>query len=310
MSKLNIKNLDAPESAKFIKPRINGLLEKGDAVFQSVQVRKDKSLIQTEIHARVISQDGKKLVLSVARDITNRKEAEEATKRAMEKLVLVTEKLNVVSSLTMHDVRNKLCALTGNAYLLKKKYADQADILEGLSRMEQAVKDSMKIFEFAKIYEQLGIEELKYIDVENTLKEALALFSGSPFKVINDCHGLSLFADSFFRQIFFNFIDNTRKYGEKTSAIRVYYEKAESGGLRLIYEDDGVGISAEDKLKLFKEGFSTGCSTGYGLFLSKKMIDVYGWQIRENGESGKGVKLEIEIPPLSSSGKQNYILTA
>ena len=66
----------------------------------------------------------------------------------------------------------------------------------------------------------------------------------------------------------------------KPREIRVYYEKGDSGELALVYEDDGVGISAENKLKLFSEGFSTGGSTGFGLFLTKKMMDVYGWKIQ------------------------------
>ena len=57
--------------------------------------------------------------------------------------------------------------------------------------------------------------------------------------------------------------------------------------MELIYEDDGVGISAENKLKLFSEGFSTGGSTGFGLFLIKKMIEIYGWTIQETGEPMK-----------------------
>jgi signal transduction histidine kinase len=200
--------------------------------------------------------------------------------------------------------------VTGTAFLLKKKHGDQADIMDGLSKMEQAVKDSMKIFDFAKIYEQLGVEELKYVDAEKTINEAAALFSGLNFKVVNDCHGLSLLADSFFRQLFYNFIDNTRKYGKKTTAIRVYYEKAELGELRLVYVDDGVGISAEDKLRLFTEGFSTGGSTGYGLFLIKKMMDVYGWQIQETGEPGKGAKFIITIPRTSKNGKESFQITS
>jgi signal transduction histidine kinase len=52
----------------------------------------------------------------------------------------------------------------------------------------------------------------------------------------------------------------------------VHREKEDSGGVRLIYEDDGVGVSAKNKAKLFTEGFSTGGSTSFGLFLIKKMI--------------------------------------
>ena len=183
-------------------------------------------------------------------------------------------------------------------------------MLEGLNKIEHAIKESMKIFEFARMYEQLGVEEPKYVDVEKTVNEAAALFSGLTIKITNDFHGLCLFADSFLRQMFYNFIENTIKYGEKTTAIHVYFEKAESGELSLIYEDDGVGILQENKPKLFKEGFSTGGSTGYGLFLSKKMIDVYGWQIQENGQPGKGVKMVIAIPILGSNGKPNYIFNS
>ena len=74
----------------------------------------------------------------------------------------------------------------------------------------------------------------------------------------------------------------------------------------MIYEDDGVGIPFENKLQLFKEGFSTGGSTGYGLFLIKKMIDAYGWKIEENGKPGKGAKFTLTIPQSNQNGKENF----
>jgi signal transduction histidine kinase len=211
--------------------------------------------------------------------------------------------------LTRHDVRNKLSAVSGYAYLLKKKHADMADIVDGLSTIEQAVRDSMKIFDFAKMYEQLGSEDLILTNVGSKLKEATALFSCELPKIINGCHELIILADSFLRQLFYNFIDNTRKYGKKTSYIRVYYEKMSTGDLQLVYEDDGVGIPAENKSKLFSEGFSTGGSTGFGLFLIKKMMDVYGWTITEEGEQGKGANFIITIPKLNKNGKENYQIT-
>ena len=224
----------------------------------------------------------------------------------MDELVLVNEKLGVVGSLTRHDVRNKLSAVTGYAYLLKKKHPDEADIIDGLGKMEQAVKDSMKIFEFAKMYEQLGVEELTYVDMEKAIDEALALFSGLNFKVVNDCHGLTVLADSFISRLFYNFVDNTVKYRKKATTVKVYYEMAEQDKLKLVYVDDGVGISTENKLKLFTEGFSTSGSTGFGLFLIRKMIDVYGWQIQETGKAGKSAKFTLSIPKLNRNGKMNF----
>ena len=244
--------------------------------------------------------------LALVADITERKKIEVNLKESRDKLEMMNEKLRVVGGLTRHDVRNKLSAVTGYAYILKKRHGDLADVVDGLSRMERAVAESVKIFDFAKMYEQLGAEELTYVKVDEKLNEAVALFSGAIPTIINECHGLRVLADSFLSQLFFNFVDNTRKYGKKTTTIRVYFEKADQDRLKLVYEDDGVGVTLENKQRLFKEGFSTGGSTGFGLFLTKKLIDVYGWTIIEEGEPGKGAKFTITIPKLNKNGKENY----
>jgi PAS domain S-box-containing protein len=271
-------------------------------------IQKDGTNMYANIAASSIQDDTGNYIgtLALVADITERKQAEEKLKESSQRIELMNEKLRVVGGLTRHDVRNKLSAVTGYAYLLKKKHSDQADIVEGLGKMEQAVAESVKIFDFAKMYEQLGAEDLIYIDVEAKLNEAAALFSGALPKIINECYGLKVLADSFLRQLFYNFIDNTRKYGQKTTVIRVYFEKTVEDNLKLVYEDDGVGVPLENKAFLFKEGFSTGGSTGFGLFLTRKMMDVYGWKIEENGEPESGAKFTIMIPKVNPNGKENY----
>ena len=215
---------------------------------------------------------------------------------------LLNEKLRVVGGLTRNDFYSKFSTVTGYAHLLKEEYADQTDIVEGLSKMEQAVKETMKIFDFDKMYEQIGVEEPTYIDAEEQLKEAAALFSGFTPTIMNECHGLTVLADSFLKQLFYNFIDNTRKFGKKTTTIKVYYERADQGRLKFIYEDDGVGVPVENKPSLFEGNFNA----GLGLFLTKKMMDVYGWTINEEGEPDKGAKFVITIPKVNQDGKENY----
>ena len=253
---------------------------------------------------------------SIATDISSQKSTEadlkfslESLSNSLDKIADLNEKLRVVGSLTRHDVRNKLSTVTAYAYLLKKRHSDQLDIVEGLGKMEQAVKQTSRIFDFAKMYEQIGEEELTYVDAEEKLKEAVALFSEPIPTVKNECHGSKVLADSFLRQMFFNFIDNTIKYGKKTKTIRVHFERADQESIKLIYEDDGVGVPSENKPRLFSGVFSTGGSTGFGLFLIKKMMDVYGWQIQENGTPGEGAKFTITIPKLNKSGKENYQFT-
>jgi signal transduction histidine kinase len=90
--------------------------------------------------------------------------------------------------------------------------------------------------------------------------------------------------------------------------VRVYYEKVDQNKLSVVYEDDGVGIPAEIKPLIFKEGFSTSGSTGFGLFLIKQMIEVYGWDIQENGEPGKGAKFTIKVSRINQNGKEKFQL--
>jgi signal transduction histidine kinase len=85
-----------------------------------------------------------------------------------------------------------------------------------------------KIFEFARIYEQLGTEALSYVDVSKSVDEAVRFFSDlHGTKIVNDCQGLTVLADSLLRQLFYNLIDNSLKHGEKVSQIRMYYEKVD-----------------------------------------------------------------------------------
>jgi PAS domain S-box-containing protein len=75
---LNLHDLDVPEYASRIEPRIAEMLRTGEATFESAQFRRDGSVMPVEVHARMLEVDGRKLILSVVRDITERKRAETA----------------------------------------------------------------------------------------------------------------------------------------------------------------------------------------------------------------------------------------
>ncbi len=88
---MNLKELDPPEYAQQIKPRIADLLDNGRAVFESAHYRKDGSIMPIELHSHVIRIENRKLVLSVARDITKSKKAERELRESKE---WVTKTLN------------------------------------------------------------------------------------------------------------------------------------------------------------------------------------------------------------------------
>jgi len=242
--------------------------------------------------------------ISFAEDITERKEAEKKLDEIMNELVTINEKLGVVGRLTRHDARNKLSVIANNVYLAKQKLPANHNSLEFLTDVESAIDQMDKIFDFARTYEMLGVEELSHMDVGKSVEEAAILLSGmNDVKLVNECKGLTVMADSLLRQLFYNLIDNTMKHGEKVSQIMVHYIEGEDQ-LKLVYEDDGVGIPEDEKELIFKEGY--GKSTGYGLYLIKKMCKEYGWTIRETGKQGKGAQFTITIPKTNKNGKIFY----
>lgn len=108
---LKLGQLNTPEYARLIGPRIKKLLETGECMIEAEHFRKDGSIMPIEVHARIIESDGRKLILSVARDITERKRAEleyqAVIKGSMDSFVLLDNKGNFL------DVNDTYCRLIG-----------------------------------------------------------------------------------------------------------------------------------------------------------------------------------------------------
>jgi signal transduction histidine kinase len=238
-------------------------------------------------------------VNAYSRDITERK-------KASRKLETLNEKLEVVGGLTRHDVNNKLATVRANVYLAKQGLVGDNQALEHLREIESAVGQAEQIFDFAKFYEMLGVEELDYMRVEVAVEGACKQFSDLRVRVANDCGGVRVLADSLLNCLFYNLIDNSLKYSLKKSVkIRCYYEET-GDNLQLVYEDDGVGILEVEKEKIFEQGYGKG--SGLGLYLIKKMCEVYGWTIEEAGVQGEGVRFIMTLPKVNvSEGKPSYI---
>ena len=62
----------------------------------------------------------------------------------------------------------------------------------------------------------------------------------------------------------------------------------------IVCEDDGVGVPAGDKERIFDKGF--GKNTGLGLALSREILDITGITITETGTPGAGARFEITVP--------------
>jgi len=94
-------------------------------------------------------------------------------------------------------------------------------------------------------------------------------------------------------KVFFNLLDNTVKHGGQVTRIRVSQEQRQNAVV-IIWEDDGTGIPAGQKERIFERG--VGKNTGLGLFLIREILAITGITIRETGEPGKGARFEVLVP--------------
>lgn len=225
-------------------------------------------------------------VLSVT-DITNRKRAEEALRQA-------NRKLNLLSGITRHDIKNQLLSLSGFLEVSKKTVTDPEKTMQFIEKERRIADVISRQISFTKEYENLGVNAPAWQNIAAVVSTAASALSLNGVHVDPGTPDLEIYADPLLGKVFFNLIDNALHYGGETlTTIRVSSEPKESG-LCLVVADDGAGVVTDDKKRLFQRGF--GKNTGLGLFFSREILAITGITIIENGEPGKGARFEMEIP--------------
>jgi len=86
LARLNFYELNATEHINTVEVKIKELMEKGQLTFESTHIRKNDSLMPVEVKSRIIKAGGRKLMLSVIHDITERKRTEEELRQTSERL--------------------------------------------------------------------------------------------------------------------------------------------------------------------------------------------------------------------------------
>lgn len=298
-------NMFTPKNHMAENNWIKQQLLSGHVTCQTKRQRPDGQEIDVSLYGAAIFLEGKITgVILIFQDTTEvmavREELNiliEEQNLSLEKTRVQNEQLSVTSGLTRHDIRNKLMALTFKAYIAKKHSKDNPEVFNCLTDIEAISNNIARLLEFAKTYELLGTEELTIINVGNMVEEAASLFVDlKGVTVINECEEVEVKADSMLLELFHNMIDNSLKYGPpKITEIRIYAQINPEGATELIYEDNGNGIDTQIKNRLFEKGVTTK-GTGYGLWLIRRICEMYGWSVQERGIYGQGVRFVMTIP--------------
>ncbi|MCX6698057.1 MAG: PAS domain S-box protein [Methanoregula sp.] len=278
---------DGVRSADKAQEMMQLALEKGSHFFEWMHRKVDGTDFPATVLLSRLESGGTQILQATVRDITDRKHAEEALRQ-------VNKQLNLLSSITRHDILNQLMALKGYLYLSHEEIDNPTTLTEYIQKEEQAANTIEHQIKFTKDYQDLGAAAPAWQNVNASIEKAL---TGLPMRDVHvevDPKNPEIFADPLFLKVFYNLIDNALRYGsDQMKTIQISSQEIDTG-LLIVCEDDGVGISAEDKKKLFTRGF--GKNTGLGLFLSREILSITGITITENGVPGKGARFEITVP--------------
>ena len=195
--------------------------------------------------AKQVTVDGKVLgIQSDIRNITERKQIEDM-------IALTNRKLELMNDVTYQYIQNKVTGLRGYVEL-SKNAKTEAERISFIKKEEHILADIYQLIKNTKEYQEMGLNQFRWIPVEQSIRIAISLVSPKQgISIEINLYGLELFADPLIEKIFYKLIDNAEKHGKTITHLTFTCHETQEG-LILTCEDDGVGISPEKKARLFE----------------------------------------------------------
>lgn len=270
------------------------------------------------------------LGLALARGAYRMREETRATLAALAEQRDVARRANEAKSellrIATHDLKNPLAAIGGMSGILLKLWRnrpDQAAVAQDVQVLETIHGSAKHMSEIVRgILTNEGIErgdlpfapapadlgallaEVLRFNAPAAQKKAIAVRSEAPASLVATVDA------GLVREAFDNYVSNAIKYSPPGKPIAVELRRAADGAtLEFAVRDEGPGLSAEDRKKLFGKFQKltprpTGgeSSTGLGLSIVKTVAERHGGSVGCDTEPGRGARFWLRLPANPGAG--------
>lgn len=317
-----------------LRDRLAEAFERG-VRFETFHRRKDGSAFPVEVASRAAKVGGDELLLSVIRDVTERRE--------LHAKLLEADRVwtfGMMAAGIAHEINNPLAYALANAEVLartlpelsrKAKDAangdgsadDRAELVSGLARCEEMLGVAAEglervraIVRDLKMFSRSDPEEGVLVDLHQVLDAALNVAHGElrhratitrAYVEPPPVRGSS----SRLGQVFLNLLVNAAQAIPRDRArggvVRVETSSTDAGWAKIVISDDGVGIPKAAQARLF-EAFQTtkhGEGTGLGLYISRAIVVAHGGRIAVESIEGEGTRVTVLLPPYTASRRSS-----
>jgi len=269
--------------------------------------RKDGTIFYADINAAPITLAGKRYLIGIFRDVTERRKVEARQAELLEKINGINKELQSFAYVVSHDLK---VPLRGISTLAEWLVADCSDKLgaEGKEQLEMLNKKVMRmhslidgVLQYSRI--ERTREELVKVDLNELVPEIVETISPPPHVSITIEGQLPVIETERTRitQVFQNLLSNAVKYMDKPKGeIKVGCTNA-NDFWKFSISDNGPGIEERHFERIFqifqtlqtRDDFE---STGIGLTIVKKIVEMHGGKIWLESTPSKGTTFFFTAP--------------
>jgi PAS domain S-box-containing protein len=314
LTRKTLSHLHVRDNYSIAEDALTDTLEKGAVRFESRFARSDGKVIVVDISAKVVDADSA-VIQSIVRDITESRRLEAQLRQAQK-----MEAIGTLAGGIAHDFNNILTAISGNTELAKVMLADDDPVQERLTHVLTASDRASNLVRQILAFSRKTVSEKCPVSISPIIEETAQLLRATlpttiEIKLCLDHEAGQLVTDpTHIQQIVMNLCANAahamREHGGalEVDLRQVELSQAESDlqpslqpglHLKLTVRDNGEGMSAEVKERIFEPYFTTkepGAGTGMGLSVVHGIVVSMGGSIKVESEPGEGSAFHIYLP--------------